>query len=477
MIYQIEKQVALKLKNYFEQFDFIDKVVVFGSRARHDCNPKSDIDLCIYSIAMSDREFTKLKYEIDELPILYKIDVVHFEKVNDALKENILRDEKLLFVKKVKLGEVITFINGFAFKSKNFSTNGIPIVRIGNLVNDNIDLSNVVYYQEDNSFNNYEIFKNDILIAMSGATTGKIAYNNLSDKLYLNQRIGVIRVKDTTISSYIFYFLKTNKDNLLSLASGSAQPNLSANLIKNIEIPLPSLEKQKQIAKTLDKAQELITLRKNSIKKLDELSKSIFIDMFGDPFKNTNKYKTKSIKEIGKVQTGNTPPRKDLNNYGDFIEWIKSDNIDRNKLYLDTAKEYLSEQGYEKGRIVPTKSLLFTCIAGSMLSIGNLAIVNREVAFNQQINSITPNEDNIYYLYFLFKMMKRYFEENSTKSMKIMINKSTFEELVFPIAPIDLQNNFAKKIEKIQEQKALYEKELEKLQYNFDALLQKSFES
>ncbi|MFY4842833.1 restriction endonuclease subunit S, partial [Aliarcobacter butzleri] len=84
---------------------------------------------------------------------------------------------------------------------------------------------------------------------------------------YLNQRIGSIRAKECTIPTYIFYFLKKNKEYLLSLASGSAQPNLSSNQIKDIEIPFPSLEEQKQIAKRLDKANELIELRKESISK------------------------------------------------------------------------------------------------------------------------------------------------------------------------------------------------------------------
>ena len=140
------------------------------------------------------------------------------------------------------------------------------------------------------------------------------------------------------------------------------------------------------------------------------------------------------------------------------------------------AREYLSEKGYRKGRITDKGSLLFTCIAGSMSSIGNLAMTDRQVTFNQQINSLTPVDNNELYLYSLFKICKKFFEENSTKSMKIMINKSTFENLLFPIAPIDLQNKFAKIIEKIEEQKSLYEKELELLQNNFDALLQKSFQ-
>ena len=76
-------------------------MVIFGSRARGDNAAKSDIDLCVYAPTMSKREFTRFKLSLDDLPILHHIDVVHFESIDEKLKANILRDEKLLFEKKV----------------------------------------------------------------------------------------------------------------------------------------------------------------------------------------------------------------------------------------------------------------------------------------------------------------------------------------------------------------------------------------
>ena len=96
MSYILDEKVAIKLKEFFKKFDFIDKVVIFGSRAKKNSRAKSDIDICIYSNSMSDMEFSKLKFEMDELPILYSIDIVHFEKINDELRENIIRDGKIL---------------------------------------------------------------------------------------------------------------------------------------------------------------------------------------------------------------------------------------------------------------------------------------------------------------------------------------------------------------------------------------------
>ena len=107
-----------------------------------------------------------------------------------------------------------------------------------------------------------------------------------------------------------------------------------------------------------------------------------------------------------KIVTGNTPSRAKPENYGTYIEWIKSDNINTENTYISKAKEYLSEMGFQKCRFVDKGSLLMTCIAGSINSIGNVAITDRRVAFNQQINAIVPNQDEVLYIYWLMLLSK-----------------------------------------------------------------------
>ena len=91
MRFGLKNSVIQKLKSFFERYRFINKVMIFGSRARGDYGKSSDIDLCLFSKNMSSREFSKLKFKLDELPILYKIDIVHFEKVDRKLQENIIK--------------------------------------------------------------------------------------------------------------------------------------------------------------------------------------------------------------------------------------------------------------------------------------------------------------------------------------------------------------------------------------------------
>ena len=177
------------------------------------------------------------------------------------------------------LGEVCDFQNGFAFQSNLFKDSGLPIVRITNINGVNVDLSDVKYFSPDdyNSGNplNYAIVKGDILIAMSGATTGKIGYYNLDEKAYLNQRVGkFIPNKELLNNRFLFHFLLTKNEFLYVLAGGGAQPNLSSNAIKEkLLIPIPPLSEQERIVAILDKFDVLTTSISEGLPREIELRK------------------------------------------------------------------------------------------------------------------------------------------------------------------------------------------------------------
>ena len=163
----------------------------------------------------------------------------------------------------VKLGDVCVFFNGFAFNSKKFETEGIPIIRISNIGYGSVDLLNCVY-SKDSLGSNFEVVKGDLLIAMSGATTGKMGIYKDDQKAYLNQRVGNIKVKDENVltHSYRDLFLQSQGEEILAQAYGGAQPNISSKAICDMYFPLPPLAEQKRI---VDKIEEFFA-------SLDEIS-------------------------------------------------------------------------------------------------------------------------------------------------------------------------------------------------------------
>lgn len=178
--------------------------------------------------------------------------------------------------------------------------------------------------------------------------------------------------------------------------------------LKRLKIPLPPLKEQKRIAAILDKADAIRRKRQQAIELTDQFLRSVFLNTFGDPTANTKDWKVRPLGEIGEIITGNTPSRNHPEYYGNYIEWIKSDNINTSGHFLTTAFEGLSEDGARRGRVARSGSVLVTCIAGSKDCIGNVAIANRAVAFNQQINAIVPLACiDFRYLYTLLLVGKR----------------------------------------------------------------------
>ncbi len=156
------------------------------------------------------------------------------------------------------LGEVCDFRNGFAFKSNLFKDIGLPIIRISNINGKEIDLNDLKYFDiVDYNINlsPYEIQKGDILIAMSGATTGKIGLFNKDSLAYLNQRVGKFIPNTKFLNNkFLYHILLSKTDFLYTMAGGGAQPNLSSNkLMEQLVIPIPPLSVQTKIAQILDK--------------------------------------------------------------------------------------------------------------------------------------------------------------------------------------------------------------------------------
>ena len=284
--------------------------------------------------------------------------------------------------------------------------------------------------------------------------------------------------KEGVSRDYIFYFLRTpGTVNLAtSRCSGANLPRLGPKQLASFQIPLPPFEEQQRIAGILDAANALRTKRREALAQFDTLLQSTFLDMFGDPVINPMKWDTSALGKVGEVITGNTPSRKRPEYYGEDIEWIKSDNINDPSFVLTEAEERLSVAGKAVGRTCPRGSILVTCIAGSPSCIGNSAIADREVAFNQQINAFVPGERiALWFAFGMFWVGKRLVQSASTNSMKGMVSKSAFSAISIPIPPMALQRRFAAIVESIEQQKTRQRAHLAELDTLFACLQSRAF--
>lgn len=321
-----------------------------------------------------------------------------------------------------------------------------------------------------------KLLKKDTVLLTSRAPIGKVAISGVD--LYCNQGFkNLICNEKIALARYLYYWLSSKTEYLNSLGRGATFKEISKSIVEEIEVPVPKIANQRKIANALDKSQFLIDKRKEQIEACDELIKSLFYDMFGDPISNSKLYTKQKLNKVCEIVTGNTPSRKETDNYGNFIEWIKSDNINTSSHYITKSEEFLSEKGLQKGRWVDSGAILMTCIAGSLSCIGNVALTDRKVSFNQQINGVIGKNGQIdnKFLYMQFLLCKPYIQGASTNGMKGMVSKGVLSNLEFIVPKIEEQKNFAQLFDTINKQKQLLQQSLTELEDNFNSLMQRAF--
>ena len=257
-----------------------------------------------------------------------------------------------------KLGEICDFRSGFAFKSNKFTKMGEPIIRISDIQNEEIDDSNLVYfdpksYTEDLS--KYLIYPDDILIAMSGGTTGKLGINTSKRTFYLNQRVGVFRENKKYLNHrYLYYFLHTKSEESLRIAAGAAQPNLSTAQIKSFIIPVPPLSQQQSIVDYLDSAfAKIDAMKANAEKSLNE-AKALFQASLKEMLEPKEGWKEKKLGEMSEIQSGFAFKSTQFQKRGEF-QVIRMGNVrpgiiryNESPVFIDSVDENTIEKSLLK---------------------------------------------------------------------------------------------------------------------------------
>ncbi len=292
----------------------------------------------------------------------------------------------------------------------------------------------------------YFLEQGDFLFARSGsvgrtyvhtARSGQYQYAGYLIRFKLNRSI--------ILPKFLFYLTRSPqyREWVRNQQKSVTISNINAKQYAEFSFLLPPLHVQSKLVSVLDRINEARAARKDSNELSRSLLRAVFFQMFGDPLTNSKKWKLAQIREFGRVVTGNTPSRKVPENYGGYIEWIKSDNLGTPSGMASAAKEHLSKTGAKIGRIAPAGSILVTCIAGSLASIGNAAVTDRDVAFNQQINAVVPDKVvDAEFLYQTLVLNRAKIQNSATKAMKKMVSKSTFERIPLICPPIELQKRF-----------------------------------
>ena len=380
-----------------------------------------------------------------------------------------------------KLGEVCDIINGFAFKSNLFTDEGEYILRISNIQNGYIDLTDIAHFNKTDypkvNLEKYAVLEDDIVVALSGATTGKFGINKTGQKLYLNQRVAICRENTSKLNHlYLLFYLRMQAKSFLESAEGVAQPNLSTELMKQIPIPVPPLPVQEQIVSKLDLLSSITEKKREQLKELDALAQSIFYDMFGDPITNEKGWEVKKLGEEFNISSGGTPDTK-ITHYwdGGNISWIGS-NMCQNEIIYNNDGKYITDLGLSNSSAkVYQEGYVLVALVGA--TIGKTALLRFPTATNQNVAGINVPQNSEYTSEFIFCLIRNLYELFvSIGSGKFkMANLSFIRSLPLLSPPLPLQHQFASKIEAIERQKELIKQSISETETLFNARMQHYF--
>ena len=376
------------------------------------------------------------------------------------------------------LKDVAFIKNGYAFDSKKYSNKGIPIIRIAD-IKEKIDLKNCVFIngKVDNEF---LVKKGSLLIALSGATTGKMGVYFEDKIVYLNQRIcSVYTKKEDVLQEYLVYFLKSMQKKIIKNSYGGAQPNISSRWIENIKIKVPDIRVQKKISKRLELLENNIDYRKKQLNYLKELSKSLFTRMFGDIKTNDKNWEIKKLGEVVQTQYGTS--KKATSIVGEF-PILRMNNITYSGEMDYKDLKYIELSDSEKEKFLLKKGELLFNRTNSKELVGKTGLFNLDIpmAFAGYLIRIKPS-NLIHSKFLLFFMNSEFMKKllyNKAKNIVGManINAKELEDFSIILPPIELQNKFAERVEKIEKLSFEIEKSIKEAENLYNSLMNKYFD-
>ncbi len=325
--------------------------------------------------------------------------------------------------------------------------------------------------------NGVYVTSNDVLIAWDGANAGTVGYNLTG---IIGSTLAVLRPRDSdNYIPYIAMFLRSKSSYLRDNCTGATIPHIHKKVLEDIEVPLPSYDRQKEIAYLLDKAQALIDKRKQAIAKFDELVQAVFLDMFGDPTINQMGYPIGIIRDLI-IEAKYGTSKKANEGTGQF-PYLRMNNITYQG-YMDYSNlKYIDLDDKEQEKYLVQRGDLLFNRTNSKELVGKTAVFDSDekMAIAGYIVRVKTNDaGNPYFIsgYLNSKHGKKVLQEMCKNIIGMAnINAQELQNITILIPPRELQDSYERKVKAILEEKKKHLTQLQHLESNFQALLQKAF--
>lgn len=371
-----------------------------------------------------------------------------------------------------KLGDIATYVNGYAFKPEDRGTKGLPIIRIQDLTGNSYDLG---FYNGEYP-KKIELNNGDILISWS-ASLGVYEWNR--GKALLNQHIfKAVFDKLDVNKKYFVFAVKYNLKEMEKRTHGATMKHITKKDFDNVLVPFPPLNKQQEIAATLDKLQSIITHRRTQLEKLDLLVKARFVEIFGEPILNEKGWNMVTIGDIvTEVKYGTSKPAVEGGKY----PYLRMNNLTydghldlTNLKMIDIPDSEIEKCIVHRGDVLfnRTNSIELvgkTCVFDKdedMVIAGYIIRVRLKSIMLPIVLSYFMNTDAL-------KKRLRNMAKGAVNQANI--NAQEFKSINIYLPPIELQTQFADFVKQVDKSRVAIQNDLEQAQMLFDSLMQEYF--
>ncbi|CKH01887.1 Putative type I restriction enzyme specificity protein MPN_638 [Fusobacterium polymorphum] len=380
--------------------------------------------------------------------------------------------------KKVKLVDVCEIITGNTPLKKEkeyWDKDEVPFITPPELKYEGINyITPNIYVSKIGAKQGRIIPKNSICVCCIGSL-GKLGI--LKEDAITNQQINSLILKNKNVDLlYLYFYLKTIKNNLESIASSTTVKIINKSSFEKIEISLPNLEIQKKISKKLELLENNIDFRKNQLNYLKELNKSLFTKYSKN--KKVVNLELEEICEFIKDGTHQTPTYVNTNENG--YKFLSSKDVSKGIINWDNTK-YISEELHKElyKKIAPKKNDILLAKNGTT---GIAALVDKEEIFDIYVSlAILRLKKEYNPKYILEGINSIETNQQFKKSLKGIgvpnLHLKEIKKVKIPIPPIELQNKFAERVEKIEKLKFEIEKSIEEAQKLYNSLISKYFDN
>ncbi|MBF6427832.1 restriction endonuclease subunit S [Nocardia cyriacigeorgica] len=317
---------------------------------------------------------------------------------------------------------------------------------------------------------------NSVLLS-SRAPIGHVAINTIA--MATNQGFkSLVPKPGVSDAGYLYHWLRANRAYLEGLGNGATFKEVSKAVVAKVEIPLPPIEEQRRIAAILDHADALRAKRREALAHLDELTKSIFVDMFGDPVANPRGYAQVPLTEIGHLYSGGTPAKTVAENWTGSLPWFSPKDLKRNDLF--DSRDHISESVPDRSslKLLPSDTVVFV-VRGMILAHSfPVSVLRVPATINQDMKAILPSIDvRVDYLASCLRVQAGHVlaQVSTAAHGTKRLDAEGMSKVSIPLPPIDEQDEFVEAIGNLNRLKSESSDSLGELDALFASLQSRAF--